>query len=150
MKVHIRTALVSDIAALVDLLAVLFTQEHEFSPDARRQACGLELIIRQEEVGIILLAEDDTGQILGMVNILFTVSTALGQRVALLEDMIVTPEMRDGGVGSRLIQQAISVARARGCGRVTVLTDGDNLVAQGFYRKHGFAKSGMLGMRLML
>jgi len=82
-----------------------------------------------------------------MVNVLFTVSTALGTRVALLEDVIVDPTRRGQGLGGRLVDAAIAFAREAGCRRITLMTDADNADAQRFYRRHGFEASTMLTMR---
>ena len=104
---------------------MLFDQEAEFSPDSQTQEKGLATIINGANVGDILVARKD-GKILGMVNLLYTVSTALGDRVALLEDMVVAPGARGGGVGSSLITHAIARAKDRNCKRITLLTDSDN------------------------
>ena len=145
----IEVATERDIPALSDLLSVLFEQEAEFTPERAAQARGLARIVGHPEVGAILVARE-RGAILGMVNLLFTVSTALGERVALLEDMIVRPAARGRGVGSALLVQAIAHARAQGCRRITLLTDEMNDGAQRFYARHGFAASGMIPMRVVL
>jgi ribosomal protein S18 acetylase RimI-like enzyme len=85
-----------------------------------------------------------------MVNLLYTVSTALGARVALLEDMVVAPQARGRGLGSALLTHAIAHARSQGCRRITLLTDGVNDSAQRFYARHGFTGSGMVPMRMSL
>ena len=47
--------------------------------------------------------------------------------------------LREGqGIGSRLIEQAMQEARARGCTRLFLITTNDNLNALGFYQKRGF------------
>jgi len=146
---HIDKASSADIPALSELLSVLFAQEEEFTPDLEAQAQGLAQIIDKPEVGAVLVAREG-GQILGMVSLLFTVSTALGGRVAWLEDMVVSAEARGAGLGSELLAQAISLARAQGCKRITLLTDRANEAAQRFYRQQGFAASSMVPMRLAL
>jgi GNAT superfamily N-acetyltransferase len=145
----IERALETDIPALSELLSILFTQEAEFRPDTDAQCRGLSRIINNPELGAILVVREQNA-ILGMVNLLFTISTALGERVALLEDMIVSPDARGAGIGSALLSHAISFARAEGCKRITLLTDGDNHAAQRFYAKHGFTASGMIPLRLSL
>ena len=85
-----------------------------------------------------------------MVNLLFTVSTAIGERVAILEDMIVSPVARGSGIGSGLLTYAISFARLSGVKRITLLTDSENTSAQRFYGKHGFSKSSMIPLRLTI
>ena len=148
-RMQIESATAADIPALVELLSLLFAQEAEFAPDPVAQARGLTRIIGNPAVGAILAAKVD-GRVIGMVNLLFTVSTALGEPVALLEDMVVAPQMRAQGVGSQLLQHAIALARAKGCRRITLLTDGVNEVAQRFYARQGFTASSMVAMRLAL
>lgn len=146
---HIRPATLSDVPRLCELLQLLFTQEAEFQPDAARQSAGLRQIIEHPEIGsILVLCEAE--RILGMVNILFSVSTALGGRVAVLEDMVMDLDCRGQGVGSQLLKSAIDFARDTGCLRITLLTDRGNLAAQRFYRRLGFGVSDMLPMRLLL
>ena len=145
----LRHATSADIPDLCALLAQLFGQEVEFVADAATQARGLQRILEAPDSGdILVLAETDRP--VGMVSLLYLTSTALGSRVALLEDMVVEPGQRGHGCGSRLLEAAIDCARQRGCRRITLLTDGHNLDAQRFYRQHGFAGSDMKAMRLML
>jgi GNAT superfamily N-acetyltransferase len=145
----IQVATAADIPALCELLALLFAQEAEFTPDPQAQRRGLARIVEDPAVGTILVAREE-GAVVGMVNLLYTVSTALGERVALLEDMVVAPPARGRGVGSELLREAIAHASAEGCKRITLLTDGANEAAQRFYGRHGFAPSGMMPMRLAL
>ncbi|MEY4503759.1 MAG: hypothetical protein RL154_51 [Pseudomonadota bacterium] len=143
----IRLATIDDIPDLSELLNILFSQEVEFIPDEIVEQNGLKKIINNPELGFILVAEMNS-KICAMVNILYTVSTALGTRVALLEDMITT--VQGIGIGSILIQEAIKIAKQNGCTRVTLLTDNNNFKAIKFYEKNGFIKSSMLPMRLSL
>lgn len=147
MKIEVATA--ADIPALSDLLSVLFAQEVEFTPDEKAQQKGLAAIINHPEIGSIVVARQQ-GQVIGMVNLLFTISTALGGKVALLEDMLVSPAGRGAGVGAKLLAEAIAFARAQDCKRITLLTDRSNESAQRFYARQGFMESSMLPMRLSL
>ncbi len=145
----IENAALDDIPQLCELLALLFQQETDFQPDFEKQCRGLRWIIECPEVGsILVLREGPT--VLGMVNILFTVSTVCGGRVAIVEDMIVRPENRNCGLGSLMIRKAIEFAQASGCLRITLLTDKMNDSAIRFYRRHGFAPSAMIPFRLLL
>jgi len=145
----IEKATVEDITELCYLLDILFNQEIEFKADANAQQRGLRAIVTNPDVGIILVARHND-KLVGMVNILFTVSTALGGRVAILEDMVVLPSKRGSGVGSRLLNAAIATARENNCQRLTLLTDSNNEIAHGFYEKHGFTRSPMLPFRFIL
>ncbi len=146
---HIEQATSAHIPALSELLSALFSQEEEFTPNPEAQSKGLAQIINDPDTGAVLLARQG-GQVIGMVNLLFTVSTALGERVALLEDMVVCSPARRSGVGTQLLAEAIAFARSQGCRRITLLTDRTNEVAQRFYEKQGFVASSMIPMRLPL
>jgi GNAT superfamily N-acetyltransferase len=145
----IAPATPSDLTDMVSLLGQLFAQEAEFSPDPAAQARGLQMILDAPDTGLLLIAREGPVAV-GMVGLLFTFSTALGARVALLEDMVVTAGLRNAGAGSALLQEALRQARAAGCKRVTLLTDDINTAAQRFYARHGFVPSPMLPLRCLL
>jgi GNAT superfamily N-acetyltransferase len=142
----IEIALIEDVPELCGLLSILFTQEAEFRPDFKKQAAGLKHIISNPQTGCILKAVKN-GRIIGMVNLLFTISTFTGGRVAILEDMVVLPEMRGTGTGAKILQAAKEKAEEERCNRITLVTDGSNTRAQKFYNKHGFTRSDMVMMR---
>lgn len=144
--VEIGRAGEGDVPELSDLLGLLFGQEAEFKPDREAQNRGLSRIVADPSLGFILAGKVD-GRIVAMVNVLFTVSTALGERVALLEDMVVAEEHRGAGLGSTLLERAMDEARESGCRRITLLTDADNEKGQRFYRRHGFVRSVMVPFR---
>ena len=146
---RVTEATLQDIPQLCELLALLFTQEADFQPDESKQSKGLRQIIEHPDIGRILILQEGDN-VIGMVNLLFTVSTALGGKVATLEDMIVHPAHRDGGAGSILLQNAIALAKSYGCLRITLLTDKTNERAVRFYERHGFALSKMIPLRLLL
>ena len=148
-KILVRQAVTADVPELCELLFLLFAQEADFKPDAERQARGLRLIVEQPEVGRIYCAID-ADCIVGMVSILFSVSTSEGGRAAWLEDMVVHPSQRGQGIGERLLHKAISEARAAGCSRITLLTDATNSSAMRFYGRAGFVRSQMVPFRLSL
>lgn len=146
---QIATATADDIPQLCALLAILFTQEEDFEPDANKQSAGLRRIIEQPDTGrILVLREGD--EVVAMVNLLLTVSTACGGKAALLEDMIVHPARRGDGLGGKLLNAVIELAQQEGCLRITLLTDRANDAAIRFYQRHGFGISVMLPLRLAL
>ena len=146
---EITTATTADIPELCVLLDSLFSQEAEFEPNHEAQTRGLAAIINGSEVGDIMIARK-SGEVIGMVTLLYTVSTALGACVALLEDMIVSPQSRGLGVGSKLMNHTIKFAKENGCKRITLLTDRDNKGARRFYQRHGFGRSSMVTFRRSL
>jgi len=144
----VREACIDDVDAICRLLALLFEQEAEFTPDRQRQTAGVSTILQDPQIGRFVVLEED-GEIFGTVSLLFVPSTALGGTAALLEDLVIQPGRRGVGLGSLLMAETVALARALGCLRITVLTDSDNLRAQSLYHKFGFRRSGMLPMRLV-
>ena len=142
-------ATVEDIEELCGLLDHLFNTETEFTPNRDLQRQGLLHILLDDKKGTILIAKRGN-KIVGMVNLLYTISTALGSPVAILEDMIVLPEERNQKVGSLLIEKAMQTAMANKCKRITLLTDDDNHDGHRFYQRHGFKQSSMCAFRKIL
>ncbi len=145
----ILKATINDIPELIILLDSLFSQEVEFESNKLIQTQALTYIINNEEVGDIFVAWCDE-KIVGMINLLYTISTALGGKVALLEDMIISSDQRGLGIGSKLVEYVFSYATQNGCKRITLLTDNDNHSAHNFYLKHGFKNSSMKTFRKLL
>ena len=138
-----------DLPQLTDLLFDLFTMEGDFVPNHAKQMRGLRLLLEQPNRGRIFVLRQGA-RILGMINLLFTISTAEGGFVVLLEDVVVHREYRGQGFGDKLLRHAIEYARKKDFLRVTLLTDRLNEEGQRFFKAHGFFASKMIPMRLML
>jgi GNAT superfamily N-acetyltransferase len=146
---RVREARTADLDAMVELLGTLFKQEADFVPSPAKQRRALELILAQPFAGrLFVITRGD--KVLGMVSLLFTISTAEGGKAAWLEDLVVKPEQRGRGLGTRLLRAAVDWARKEGLTRITLLTDSNNLGARGLYLRHGFAASAMQPLRLHL
>jgi GNAT superfamily N-acetyltransferase len=145
----IEQATLEDLPQLTELLTDLFSQEGDFTPDPVRQMRGLRLLLEQPIRGRIFVLKQN-GRILGMINLLFTISTAEGGVVILLEDLIIHQDFRGHGLGSKLLKHALSYAKSKDFKRITLLTDRINEDAQRFYKRHGFFESAMLPMRYVL
>ena len=139
----------SDIESLIDLLTLLFSQEVEFTPNKKSQEKALKKIIEDKNIGDIFVAVKEN-KVVAMVNILYTISTALGEKVAILEDMVVFKEFKNQKIGSSLIKFTLDYLKRNSFKRVTLLTDSDNFNAHNFYKKHEFIKSSMIVFRKSL
>ena len=146
MNVKIEFATDDDLESMADLLTELFTLESDFKPDRDKQLAGLYLILENPTVGQLFVLRID-GQVAGMANALFTVSTAEGRRVVLLEDVIVSKNWRGRGLGRRLVAHVLKWAAANGLPRITLLSDKDNTPALAFYEHIGFEHSAMRVLR---
>ena len=147
----IRSATLHDTGRCSELLELLFDKESEFNPDPVRQEKGLSMIIENPSSGTVLVCEEsENGCIAGMVILMYTISTALGRKVALLEDLIVDPAYQSRGVGTMLLGHAFELAAEKSLGRITLLTDLDNTAAHRLYEKSGFSRSGMVVFRKII
>jgi ribosomal protein S18 acetylase RimI-like enzyme len=131
-----------DIEEMCLLLQELFTLEKDFTPDWDKQRRGLEFILDNPHYAILLLLKKGE-EILGMANLLITVSTATGGKVILLEDFIIKKSTRRKGLGKYFWGEIKKLAQKEGYARITLLVDKDNRPAQGFYLSQGFKKSNM-------
>src|SRR6202140_89521 len=111
-EVVIEPAVFEDLDELSNLLGELFSQEKDFRPNKQKQLQGLRLIFEEPNRGrVFVLRRDRT--IVGMINLLFTISTAEGGFVILLEDLVIHKEYQSHGNGSKLLQHAIDFAKQK-------------------------------------
>jgi GNAT superfamily N-acetyltransferase len=148
-KVNIEPATEADLDELSDLLGELFSEESDFRPNKEKQLRGLRLIFEQPNRGRVFVLRHDR-VIVGMINLLFTISTAEGGFVILLEDLVIHRKYREHGYGSDLLEHAIQFARQKNFLRITLLTDRPEIRSQNFFRRHGFHESSMMPMRLLV
>ena len=147
MEYKIREACVEDIDSICGLLFQLFEQEVEFIPNLQLQKRGVREIVSNPQLGKILVIESEH-TVIGSVSLLFTISTALGGKVAILEDLIIDKAFRGNGLGKDLLAAAMKAAKSQDCLRITLLTDAVNKAAQALYKQFGFECSTMQPMRL--
>jgi len=146
LPVRIDFAAATDLEPLANLLAELFALEADFQPDRQKQLRGLRLILDNPQAGRIFVLRVD-GEVAGMAVALFSISTAEGARVIVLEDFTVAHAERGRGYGRQLAEHVLAWASAEGCARVSLLADKDNAAALAFYGRLGFTGSNMLVLR---
>ncbi len=143
---RVEAATPEDLPALTTLVMELLEEEEDFEPNRDKQERGLQLILEQPSRGRIFIVRNDH-QLIGMVNLLFTISTAEGGFVILMEDVIIHPRHRGCGYGSRLMEHVIKFAKEKDFKRITLLTDKISEESQRFFMRHGFGPSHMIPMR---
>lgn len=146
---RVEPATIEDLSALTDLVMNLFTVSGDFTPDQTVQERGLQLILEQPNRGRIFVVRNDH-QIFGMVNLLFTISTARGGFVILMEDVVIHPDHRGQGYGTMLVDYVAEFAKSKQFKRITLLTDRISAESQEFFKKQGFDYSSMIPMRRII
>jgi len=144
---RVETATIEDLDQITELVMELFELQDDFDADREIQQRGLGLILEQPARGRIFVLRNDH-KIFGMVNLLFTISTARGGMVILLEDFIIHPTHRGQGYGSILVDHVKKFASSKDFSRITLLTDKISADSQKFFQKLGFNYSSMIPMRL--
>ncbi|MDG1852814.1 MAG: GNAT family N-acetyltransferase [Verrucomicrobiales bacterium] len=145
----IASAILADLPQLIQLLMELFEMEGDFEPNSKKQEEGLKLILEHPHRGRVLVIKNES-KIIGMVNMLFTISTAEGGLVLLLEDFIIHPMNRGQGYGKKLLTAVKEFAQQKDFKRITLLTDKISAESQDFFNKEGFQFSKMIPMRFHL
>lgn len=146
---NIELAQKEHIPQISNLIGSLFSHNPDFTVDPEKQIRAVTMILNSPELGKILVLKK-SDEIIGCMSILFTISTAMGGRAAVLEDVIIHPEYRNQGLGAKLLDSAVELAKQEQCSRISLVTGIDNDGAQRFYLRHGFEKSSMIAMRKML
>jgi RimJ/RimL family protein N-acetyltransferase len=144
---RIEPATLDDLPELTELLFELFSQEGDFIPNREREMRGLRLLLEQPSRGRIFVLRSPI-KIIGMINLLITISTAEGGFVLVLEDLIVHKEFRRQSFGTQLLNYAIDFAKKKKFLRITLLTDKPNEKLKRFFAKNGFVESNMIPMRM--
>lgn len=75
----------------------------------------------------------------GLVNGFEGFSTFAARPLLNIHDIVVAPAVRGTGLSQRLLAKVEEIARIRGCCKLTLEVLSNNHVAQGAYRKFGFA-----------
>ncbi|WP_177994698.1 GNAT family N-acetyltransferase [Victivallis lenta] len=137
--VRIRPAAEADLPELVELLRQLFELEQDFEPDASKQQAGLSLML--ESPFAELLVAECGGRVAGFCGVQLQISTAMGSYAAQIEDLVLHPEFRRRGIGSRLLDAAGAWAKQRGARRLQLNCDDQNLPAMRFYEARNWIRT---------
>ena len=146
----IENASNQDIPALIDLLGVLFGIEADFQADVVKQTKGLTLLINATENGVIKVAKNKAGQVIGMVSAQLVISTAQGSPSAWVEDMVIEEAYRGEGVGKALLDESLVWAKNKGATRAQLLVDTENTSALGYYAHLGWESTQLQARKIYL
>ncbi len=132
----IRRALPADASAILALLDA-YSKEVETHLDVDQLAAGMMPLIEQPELGDLLVA-DQNGSLVGYVVITWGWGIESGGAEALVDEMFVTSEFRNQGVGTLLMTAAIERAREQEVKVVFLETESNNPESRVLYDRLGF------------
>lgn len=139
---RIRRATHGDVMVMSNLLGQLFKIEKNFHSDIHKHEKGLSLLLSRWEDAVVLVAEYNQ-KVVGMVTAQVLISTVEGDKVALLEDLVVDEKFRKLGIGKMLIDAMEETIAKKGLKRMQLLADIQNLPAHKFYNKYGWNETPM-------
>lgn len=91
----------------------------------------------------VFLAELD-GKIVGTFCILICHNIGHhGKKFAILENVVITPEMRGHGLGKQMMAEALELAKKENCYKVMLSSNIKRLDAHRFYENLGFRQHGI-------
>ena len=125
-----------DLEAMAHLLSILFAIEQDFEIDYEKQLSGITKLYHSQ--GKNLLVAKYEGEVVGMVTMQRLISSAEGDYIGQIEDLVVKEAYRKMGVGSRLINKMRAIAQEYGYKRIQLAADEDNANALRFYTRRGF------------
>jgi ribosomal protein S18 acetylase RimI-like enzyme len=117
---------------IVDELVTLGRALHEDERTMTLQE--LEDLIA-DQTAVVIVAQDG-GYIIGMATLYFF--QKIGSRTSLLEDVIVDSRYRGQGLGEKLVQAIIEVARSRKVKTISLTSRPVRVAAHKLYEKLGF------------
>ena len=133
----IREASLDDIPVLLPLFR-RYADFYECDPDETDvEALLREVIAAPEDEAYLLVATDESGQVVGFANNAWKWSSLRGKRIVLLDDLFVHPDARGGGHADALIEATADTARRHGAPSLLWYTAHDNHRAQAVYDRVG-------------
>jgi GNAT superfamily N-acetyltransferase len=132
MEIKIRTASEKDVPSILGLIKELATFEN--APD--KVTNSVEQMNREKELFRCFVAENDSGEIVGMALYFFAYYTWVGKSLY-LDDIYVKESFRKRKIGTELLKKIFEVANAEDCRRVRWQVLNWNRSAIEMYAKSG-------------
>lgn len=132
---NIRTLEEDDILDCLELLKELTISDNNFDYNKVFN----ELL--ENKNSYIFVATTDENKVIGMATILIEQKLIhSGSRIGHIEDVVVSSNYRNLGIGQKLIEKCVKIAKERECYKVILDCDSKNAP---FYSKIGFKEFGV-------
>lgn len=124
----------NDLAPLFDAYRVFYKEPS----DLPRATAFLRERLTQHDSVIFMAYQND--QALGFTQLFPSFSSVSTQRIWILNDLYVVPDVRGQRVGERLIERAVQLARETHAKGIQLETAHTNLAGQRLYERMGFTR----------
>jgi GNAT superfamily N-acetyltransferase len=111
-------------------------------------ALSVALIADPEREGLQLIARDGNGRALGFATVFWSWSTLSAARIAVMNDLYVSPAARGSGLAEALIEACRERSAERGARELCWQTAKDNVRAQRVYERMGARRAEWLDYSL--
>lgn len=133
----VRPATVEDADTLGRLLYDFNAEFEVPTPGAAEFASRFRVLLPGEDMEAFL-AEDDRGEATGFALVTLRPTPYFDGPLVQLEELYVLPDLRDRGIGTRLLDAVVAGARERGSEEVHIGVDEMDTDTRRFYERHGF------------
>jgi GNAT superfamily N-acetyltransferase len=136
MKIKIRKANSKDSKDIIRLIIELAKFEKLPPPDKKDKLRLLKHAFAKNPLFYILLAKSNSTAV-GYAFYFFTYSSFLARRTLYLEDIFISKNYRNKGIGKLLFNELVNIAKKQKCGRMEWCVLDWNINAINFYEKLG-------------
>ena len=126
----------------LDEIATLFDAYRQFYEKPADLALARRYIVErfQRKESAIILAENETGEIVGFTQLYPAFCSVLAAKTFVLYDLFVTPAARGTGAGRALMEAAEAHGRNAGAARLELSTANTNKIGQSLYESCGWVR----------
>ena len=109
-------------------------------PSDNAMLAVVERLLESPDVDFLLASTEECAAAAGVGQLRYRLSVWTSAPDCWLEDLFVEEHARGTGCGAALVAAALARARERGCRRVELDTNEDNVVALSLYHRFGFSE----------
>lgn len=139
--VPVRRAGVADADVVGGLLHDFNTEFDTPTPTARVLGARFRDLLQRDDVVVLLAYGEGEGggeEPVGIAYLTLRPTPWYDGPLAQLEELYVRPRLRDQGIGTALMERALTLLRDRGVGEVQINVDEVDTDTRRFYERHGF------------
>ena len=139
--VTIRDARAEDIPRLLELYLQLAGSSQDPEETVRPASAAHHIALQRmdDDPDVRLLVAEEDGGIAGTLALYIMSNLSHGGRpFAIVENVVVDASQRGTGLGKRLMEEAVRLARRAGCYKVAFTSNAKRADAHAFYERIGF------------